>query len=120
MGVACRHCGCERTKRNGTQSGVRRHLCHGCGRSFVARAPRFGPQVRQRAVMMHLNGVGVRKIALFLGCSPASVVNWIRAAHRELAARLREAAERVEAGAVPDVVEMDEIYTWVQKSSTAP
>jgi transposase-like protein len=120
MGLACRHCGSERTRKNGTGGGVQRHLCRDCGRTFVERAPRYGAALRARAVHMHLNNVGVRKIALFLGCSPASVVNWVRAAHRDLAERLRQAADRVEAGAVPDVVEMDEIYTWVQKNSSAP
>jgi len=61
--------------------------------------------------------VGVRKVALFIGCSPASVVNWIRAAHRDLVERLRAAADAVEAGVAPDVIEMDEIYTFVQKGS---
>lgn len=76
--------------------------------------------MREQALDMHLNNVGVRKIARFIGCSPASVVNWVRAAHRDLAERLRRAANDVEAGAAPDVIEMDEVYTFVQKSSAGP
>ena len=120
MGLACRHCGSERTRKNGTGGGVQRHLCRACGRTFVERAPRYGAAVRARAVHMHLNNVGVRKIALFLGCSPASVVNWIRRTHGDLAERLRQAADRVEAGIAPDVIEMDEVYTFVQKNPAGP
>lgn len=67
MGVACRRCGSDRTKRNGWLRGVQRHRCHGCGGYFVERAPRFGPEVRAQALDMHLNNVGVRKIARFVG-----------------------------------------------------
>jgi len=41
----------------------------------------------------------------------------LRAAHRDLVERLRAAADAVEAGVAPDVIEMDEIYTFVQKGS---
>lgn len=111
--VACRHCGSASYKRNGLSRGTRRYLCRSCGRTFTDRAPRFDAAVKARAVEMHLNNVGVRKIARFLGCSPASVVNWLRAAHRALPPGRRRQA----CGSGPDVIEMDEIYTFVQKSA---
>jgi transposase-like protein len=120
MELVCRHCGSGAYKRNGTSRGTRRFLCQSCGRTFTDQTRHYGAAVKQEALRMHLNNVGIRKIALFLGCAPASVVNWIRAAHRDLAEQLRRAAEQVEAGAVPDVIEMDEVYTFVQKSSTGP
>ena len=122
MGTACRHCGSEAVRRNGHNRGTQRYLCCGCGRTSTERAPRYSQALRAEAVHMVLNNVGVRKAALFLGCSPASVVNWVRAAHAELCARPGSAAqaEAELAGAEPDVVEMDEIYTCVQKKAAAP
>lgn len=116
MGVACRHCGSGEVRRNGHNRGTQRFLCRACGRTSTQRAPRHGEAVRAEAVRMHLNNVGVRKIALFLRCSPGSVVNWVRAAHAKLAALRPEPPS----GAGPDVVEMDEIYTHVQKKPAGP
>jgi len=59
---------------------------------------------------MYLNNVGIRKIALFLGCSPATVINWIRRRHSEL----KNTPEVCESG---DVIEMDEIYTYCAKKN---
>ena len=119
MGVVCRHCGSIEVRRNGHNRGTQRVLCRDCGRTSTERAPRYTEAVRAKAVQLYLNNVGVRKAALFLGCSPASVVNWVRAAHAELCAR-PAAAPRAGARPEPDIVEMDEIYTCVQKKRAAP
>lgn len=65
---------------------------------------------------MYLNNVGIRKIARLVGASPAGVLRWIRKEHQAVQARLAQAAP-VEAGQ-PDIIEMDEIYTFVQKYSS--
>jgi len=65
------------------------------------------------AVWMHLNGVGVRKIALFLGTSHVSVLHWLRKAHEMMLQSLDESnSDRSEA---VDIIELDEIYAFVQK-----
>ncbi|QDC01413.1 IS1 family transposase [Mesorhizobium sp. 8] len=80
--------------------------------------PRFGPEIKARAVDMYLNNVGIRKIARFVGASPAGVLRWIRKEHDRLQARM-PTAEPPHAGAAADIIEMDEIYTFVQKNSSA-
>ena len=67
---------------------------------------------------MYLNNVGIRKIARFVGASPAGVLRWIRKEHAHLQARMAQAGQPSGA-ASPDVIEMDEIYTFVQKNSSA-
>ena len=84
-------------------------------RYFRESEPKFGKAVEARALDMYLNNVGIRKIARFTGASPAGVLKWIRKAHKALSAQLAQAAQTVEAG-MPDVIEMDEIYTFVQKN----
>lgn len=125
-GLVCRHCGSSFFKRNGLSRGTRRYLCRACGRTFTDTPPRFSAATRARALDMHLNNVGVRKTARFIGCAPASVINWVRAAHDALRAERAERAERTAASreaagdaaaeGAGDVIEMDEIYTFVQKS----
>ena len=66
---------------------------------------------------MYLNNVGIRKIARFVGASPAGVLRWIRKAHLGVQSRAAQASQPV-GGVPPDVIEMDEIYTFVQKNSS--
>jgi transposase-like protein len=115
----CRHCGSEETVRNGRHAGVQRFLCRSCGRYFRETEPKFGKAVEARALDMYLNNVGIRKIARFTGASPAGVLKWIRKAHKALAEQLAQAASQVEEQ-MPDIIEMDEIYTYVQKNTAAP
>ena len=67
----------------------------------------------KQAVKMSLNGVGVRKTALLLGTSHVNVLNWLKKAH----ATMTESLEKTNAdySEEVDVIELDEIYTFVQK-----
>ena len=109
----CPRCESPEVIKRGLKSGFQRYLCKGCGRYFTDRPPRFSPGIKARAVDMYLNNVGIRKIARFVGASPAGVLGWIRKEHGAVQQRLAQ-ARPVEA-ALPDVIEMDEIYTIVQK-----
>lgn len=117
--MQCHHCGSAAYRRNGSYQGVQRYICKSCGRSFTSRGERFSKQDKARALDMYLNNVGIRKVARFVGASPTSILNWIAAAADAMAARLTEAAGQLR-DARPDVIEMDEIYTYVQKNSSAP
>ena len=64
---------------------------------------------------MYLNNVGIRKIARFVGASPAGVLRWIRKEHAAMQARI--GAQRAAPQDAPDIIEMDEIYTFVQKNN---
>ena len=112
----CHHCGSVEYRKNGSYKSVQRFICKDCGRSFTSRGERFSREVKEKALDMYLNNVGIRKVARFVGASPASVVKWIRTAGERLAEQLRQTANAV-ASDLPDVIEMDEIYTFVQKNS---
>lgn len=117
--MSCHHCGSTAARKNGSYQGVQRYLCKSCGRSFTSRGERFSKAVKAQALDMYLNNVGIRKIGRFVGAAPASVLNWIAAASQAMAERLARAAEQVR-DERPDVIEMDEIYTYVQKNGSAP
>ena len=117
--MQCHHCGSGEYRKNGSYAGVQRYVCKSCGRSFTSRGERFSKQEKARALDMYLNNVGVRKVARFVGASPASILNWIAAAAEAMRQRLGKAAEQLR-DERPDVIEMDEIYTYIQKNSSAP
>ena len=116
MEVSCHHCGSGAYCRNGSHQGVQRYLCKGCRRSFTSRGERYSRDVKEKALLMYLNNVGIRKIALLIGASPAGVLKWIRQAGKRLSKELRSCADKVEE-TLPDVIEMDEIYSFVKKNA---
>ena len=113
----CMHCGSEKTRKNGTNNGIQRHKCKSCGRTFVGKAPKFSKETKQKALLMYLNNVGIRKIALFLGASPPTILNWIKQKHTILQDLIQNF--QPEASENADIIELDEIYTFVQKNSNS-
>ena len=113
--MTCRHCGSEKTRKNGSNYGVQRYKCNTCGRTFVSKEPKFSKKTKQKALLMYLNNVGIRKIALFLGASPPAVLKWIKQKH----VLLQELTDNFQADVSEnaDIIELDEIYTFVQKNS---
>ncbi len=119
MEIHCTRCGSSDYRRNGSHGGVQRYRCRGCGAYLNDRKRKFDYSDKARALDMYLNNVGIRKVARFMGASPASVVKWVRSAGARLSRQLAQASREV-AEQLPDVIEMDEIYTHVQKNSIVP
>jgi len=63
---------------------------------------------------MYMNSMGIRSIGRALHASPAAVLTWIRKEHAALQQHLAQQAPAPADG--PDIIEMDEIYTYVQKN----
>lgn len=114
--MECPKCQSQDLRKAGFKSGAQRYSCRVCGRYSTDRAPRFSAQIKAQAVDMYLNNVGIRKIARFVGASPAGVLRWIRKEHAAVQARLAQVQPDAQAPA--DIIEMDEIYTYVQKNSS--
>ena len=115
--IQCTHCGSVHHVRNGSYKGVQRYRCKDCGRFFSDTVRKFTYRDKMRFLQMYLNNVGVNKAAQFMGCSPALIVRWIR----EFAETVRRQLSRAQEGlgeTVPDIIEMDEIYTMVKKGGT--
>ncbi len=117
--MICPRCESSDLRRSGLKNGAQRYCCRACGRYSTDKPPRFSAQVKAQAVDMYLNNVGIRKIARFVGASPAGVLRWIRKEHVAVQARLARTPPPV-ADAPADIIEMDEIYTFVQKNSSGP
>jgi len=110
--MKCKHCESEKTRKNGRSKGYQRYKCKSCGRTFSDTQLRNSEKMK-KAVMMSMNGVGVRKTALLLGTSHVNVLNWLRKAHATMAQSLEKT--RSDYSEEADVIELDEIYTFVQK-----
>lgn len=78
--------------------------------------PRFSAETKAMAIEMYMNSMGIRAIGRVLGASPAAVLKWIRKEHAALPQKLAHAAP-VDTGE-GDVIEMDEIYTYIQKNGS--
>lgn len=113
--MKCPDCSSEDLIRRGPKKGFQRYKCRSCGRHSTDKAPKFGAEVKAMALEMYLNNMGIRAIGRVLKASPATILNWIRKDHE----RVMQQALLARPGAGPDIIEMDEIYTCVQKNSNA-
>jgi len=111
----CKHYRSEKTRKNGTNHGIQRYKCNTCGKTFSAKPPKFSKEIKHQAILMYLNNVGIRKTALFLGASRTTVLNWIKQKHSILQDLSQHFQPNI--SEVADIIEMDEIYTFVQKNS---
>jgi len=95
-------------------SGIQRYKCKQCKRSFSDKARKFTYSDKERFLDMYLNNVGIRKSAKFMKCSPSMPVRWVR----EFADNLRKQLQNININTenqLPDIIEMDEIYTRIKK-----
>ncbi len=109
---SCHHCASKSYIKNGCYKGVQRDVCQSCGRSFSSNGLRRPLETKRQALEMSVNSVGIRKIARFVQVSPTSVLNWIKKARvSQVAKGAASFKEQV------DSIEMDDIYTFVQKKA---
>ena len=67
--------------------------------------------VREQALKLYLEGLGLRSIGRFLSCSHASVINWVRAAAAKLPPLSATLLEESKVG----VAELDEMWHFFKK-----
>ena len=116
--MQCTHCGSRSYVNNGSYKGVRRYKCKECGRYFSDKVRKFTYQDKERFLQLYLNNVGVNKAAMFLKCSPSLIVRWIREFADNLRQKMSQAVNSLE-NQIPDIIEMDEIYTRIKKGGIA-
>ena len=109
----CKHCGSEETRKNGVSKGYQRYKCNHCGRTFSGTPEKYDERTKRMAVWMNLNGIGIRKIALLLHTNHVNVLNWLKKAHQSMAQSLSQT--KADYSEEVDIIEMDEIYTFVKK-----
>ena len=113
--MQCKKCGSERTRKNGVSKGYQRFMCNSCGKTFSGTPEKHSEKTKKMAVWMSLNGVGIRKTALLLGTNHVNIINWLKKAHEVIIKPLETA--NADYSEEVDIIELDEIYTYVQKNS---
>ena len=116
MEQLCTRCGSKQFTKNGSYQGIQRYKCKSCMRYFSGKPRKFTYQQKAKAIQMYLNNVGIRKIAKFTGCSASSVIDWIKILGKQISDQLQDNAKKA-TSQMPDIIEMDEIYTFVKKNS---
>ena len=106
----CPKCGSEDCEKDGIVKGRQRHRCKSCGYRHTVRHRGKSPDLKRQALELYLEGLGFRSIARFLRCSHVAVYNWIKA--------FGEAAQVLRSDAVLEVVEMDEMHTYIASKKT--
>ncbi len=114
--MRCPQCSGTDLIKRGHKAGHQRYMCRACGRYSTDSQPKFSAQTRALAIEMYMNNMGIRAIGRVLKASPAAVLTWIRKEHAVLQQRLAAQAPLQPDG--PDIIELDEIYTYVQKNSS--
>src|SRR5512135_828419 len=112
--TTCKHCGSTNLVKAGfNPSGSQRYSCKACQRTSTLAPSRNGhdPHVRVHALRLYVDGTGLRAIARQLGISPQSVANWVKA----YVAHLTQPAPKP---ANPDLIELDELFTFVGHKKT--
>ena len=112
----CTYCGSTNYRKNGSYQGVQRYRCKLCHKHFSDKVRKFSRIDREKAITMYLNNVGIRKIAKFVGSSPSLIVRWIREERKHLNLIKTKISESLLHTEEPDIIEMDEIYTYIKKN----
>ena len=115
MTINCIHCQSPQTVKNGISChGRQRYLCRNCKRTFgLHNHRRIDDALREQALRLYAEGLGLRAIERVLVVSHNSVINWVRL---EVAGK---ALERVDAADI-HTVEVDELWSFVgQKNATS-
>ena len=108
--VICPKCGSENCVKDGIVNERQRHRCKACNYRHTVKYRGKSPDIKRHALELYLEGLGFRSIARFLKCSHVAVYNWIKA--------FGQAAEKLRSDSVLDVVEIDEMHTYVASKKT--
>lgn len=112
----CKYCLGEKFVKNGFVRGVQRYRCNHCGKNQIIgdKREKYDNKTRGQALAMYLNSGGLRSIGRILKVPHQSVSNWV-----ENAGKIVE-REIMNLHMTPrniSILEMDELYTYVQKKS---
>ena len=112
----CKFCGGFTLVRSGMVRKKQRYKCKMCGKNQVKGdgRVRYSDATRHLALAMYLNSMGFRAIGRVLKVPFQLVYNWVRKAGKtveEGAASLDNPSKEIA------ILEMDELYTYIQKKS---
>jgi transposase len=110
--MECPKCKSSHVVKNGSVKGIHKNLCRNCGFQFSRSTPRGKPlKTKILAVVLYMSGLSFNRIGALCNVSAQSVLNWVR----KFAA---ENAERPEPEEQAVILELDELWHFLQKKDT--
>jgi transposase len=108
--IKCPRCQHSESRKDGIVREKQRYLCKSCGYRYTVAQEGYSDAVKQQALAMYLEGLGFRSIGRLLNCSHTAVYYWIK--------KYGENSSLTIAGSEIDVVEMDEMHSYVGSKKT--
>ena len=113
--MLCKRCDSPLVVKNGFMNSKQRYKCKACSNNFTSGDARnkYDNKTRNLAVRMYLNNCGFRRISHILNIPLTTCFSWIKKAGQivdEMVKERKDQAEDIE------ILEMDELYTFVKKS----
>lgn len=106
----CPKCQNDNCTKDGIVRGRQRYRCKSCGYRHTVAYKWYSEDVKRHALALYLEGLGFRSIGRLLNCSHVAVYQWIKQYGEK--ARLDMPATEI------DVVEMDEMHSYVGSKKT--
>jgi transposase-like protein len=115
MSISCSKCQSISHVKNGFVRDKQRYRCKNCFCNFTCGDGRnkYDNKTRNLAVRMYLNNCGFRRISEILQVPLSTSFSWIQKAGQIVDEIVRERKEQVEE---IEVLEMDELFTFVKKN----
>jgi transposase len=108
--TTCPKCHAEGCTKDGIIKNRQRYKCKSCNYRHTVSYRGHSPDIKRQALELYLEGLGFRSIGRFLKCSHVAVYHWIKA-HGESIESIRSTTH-------VDVVEMDEMHTYIGSKKT--
>ena len=111
--MECPKCRREESVKAGFNNKKQRYKCKHCG-CYYTKSYKAGyhPDIKRKAIQLYLEGVGFRQIERIMSISNVTVLYWVR----DLAKKLKEYVKQNKKPQQVDILELDELYTYVKKS----
>ena len=111
----CPNCGSSDIIKNGTDyKGSQKYHCHHCGGYGTLDAKtRYSQEEKERVLKAYQERVSMRGICRIFGVVPKTLLRWIKAALK----RLPTVSQSLEPVQANDVLELDELWSFVLKKS---
>ncbi len=117
--MECRHCGSVNLIKSGIVQGKQRHKCKECGKTTRQNDGRvkYSPDKKLRVLKMYLENAGIRSIERLEGVPNPLIIRWIRNSAALISDLLKPSAP-VEKLEDVEIMEMDELYSFIKKNGT--
>ena len=112
----CKYCDSKKLVKSGKVRGLQRYRCNDCHKNQVSGDGRvkYSNKIRYLALAMYLNSAGYRSIGRVLKAPFQLVHSWVRKAGEQVE---DEASRRANPPKEIAILEMDELFTYIQKKS---